>query len=109
MVWLLARAAAAHWGFSLLTKGNCGITPDMNIKVSKEVIATLASTVAIIAFLASIAMQMGEMRGAIEANSEAISELREDVRELRGILTSHLTAHAAYAAQSVAGRQAQGE
>ena len=80
----------------------------MTINASKELLATLASTITIIAFLASLAMQMGEMRGAmgemrgamgemrtaIEANSQAIDELRQDVRELRGIINAHLVAHA---------------
>ena len=75
----------------------------MSINASKELLATLASTVAIIAFLASMAMQMGEMRGAIEANSKAISELRQDVRELRGILTSHLASHVSQSGVASAG------
>ena len=66
----------------------------MTINASKELLATLASTITIIAFLASLAMQMGEMRGAIEANSQAIDELRQDVRELRSIINAHLVAHA---------------
>ena len=79
----------------------------MNINASKELLATLASTVAIIAFLVSLATQMGEMRGAIEANGKAIAELRDDVRdlrntvaantasvaEMRGTLLSHIGGH----------------
>ena len=75
--------------------------------IVSQIIMPLAALSAIFAFWWDISGDIGELRGAVEANTRAISDLRDDtardidglrddVRELRGILTSHLTAHGAH-------------
>ena len=76
--------------------------------MSKEQLTTIAATivalVTILAFLWDISNRISEMEkrlgaleSAVSANMESISELRVDVREIRGIVNSHLDAHATQA------------
>lgn len=54
--------------------------------MSKEMITTLAAAVAIFAAIWNISGEIGELRGAVNANTAAIAELR-------GIMIAHISGH----------------
>ena len=87
--------------------------------MSKEILATAVGVTAILAFMWNISNgisdlrgDIGELRGAVNANTAAIAEMRDDIGELRketaantaaiaeirGILNTHIASHARIAA-----------
>ncbi|MGI9296398.1 MAG: hypothetical protein ACR2QC_00695 [Gammaproteobacteria bacterium] len=54
--------------------------------MSKELLATLAAAAAILAVMWNISGEIGELRGAVNANTAAIAELR-------GIMIAHIGGH----------------